>query len=168
VQPGVLADLDLPPAEPGQLGGAQVNGRTGTVDREHLLSALVQLAGQGHGRLVGHRQQERRVGRKRGGAHPRTDHGRCVPDHQPPGAAGVRDLAALLRQQPVRDGGHDRADHRVGGQVVTSCGQELTRIGAELQPQSGHRDGAHLRTLTTGARCRHPDFRAPGRSDDRI
>jgi hypothetical protein len=58
VQPRVLADLDLAPAEPGQLGGEQFNGRKGPVDCEYLLLALVQRAGQGHGRLIGHRQQE--------------------------------------------------------------------------------------------------------------
>jgi hypothetical protein len=62
MQPRVLADLDLAPAKPGQLGGAQFNSRKGTVDREHLLPALVQRAGQSHGRLVWHRQQEWRVG----------------------------------------------------------------------------------------------------------
>jgi hypothetical protein len=37
------------------------------------------------------------------------------------------DPVSLLRQQPMRDGGYDRADHRVGGQVITSRGQELAR-----------------------------------------
>ena len=45
VQPRVLADLDLAAAEPGELGGAQVNGGTGAVEAEHLLPALVQRAG---------------------------------------------------------------------------------------------------------------------------
>ena len=65
VQPGVLGDLDSAAAEPGQLGGAQLDGGQGPVDREHLLPALVQGAGQGHRGLVGHRQQERRVRRER-------------------------------------------------------------------------------------------------------
>jgi hypothetical protein len=160
VQPRVLADLNPAPAEPGQLGCAQVNGRKGAVEAEHLLPALVQRAGQGHGRLGWHRQQEWRVGRKRRGAHPGTGHGRCVPDHQPPVAAGLRDPVSLLRQQPVRDGGYDRADHRVGGQVVTSYGKELARIGAGLQPQSGNRESAHLRTLATGVPRRHRNIRA--------
>ena len=91
-------------------------------------------------------------------AHPGTGHGRCVLDHQRPVAAGLRDPVSLLRQQPVRDGGDDRADHWVGGQGVTSYGKELARIGAELQPQSGNRESAHLRTLATGMPHRHPEF----------
>ena len=132
----MLADLDSAPAEPGQLGGAQFNGRQGPVDPEHLLPALVQRAGQGHGRLVGHRQQERRVGRERRRPHPGTDHGAgFVADHQPPVAVGLRDPLGHLRRDPVRDRGHDRADYRVGGQVVTRGGEELARIGEELQAQ---------------------------------
>ena len=45
-----------------------------------------------------------------------------------------------------------------GEQVVTSCGKELARIGTELQPQSGNRDSAHLRTLATGVPRLHPEF----------
>jgi hypothetical protein len=53
-----------------------------------------------------------------------------------------------LRQRPVRERGHDRADDRVGGQVGTCRGQVFARIGAEMQPKSSHRDRAHSRTLT--------------------
>ncbi len=159
VQPRVLADLDPAPAEPGHLGGEQFNRRKGPVDREYLLLAFVQRPGQGHGRLAGHRQQEQRVGRNRRGAHPGTRHSAgCVPDHQPPVPARLRDPVSLLRQHPVSDGGHDRADHRVDGQVVTGRSKELARIGAELQRHSGNRDSAHLRTLAADMPHRHPNF----------
>jgi len=44
--------------------------------------------------------------------------------------------------------------------VVSGYGQELARIGAELQPQSGNRDSAHLSTLATGVPHQRRNFRA--------
>jgi hypothetical protein len=63
----------------------------------------------------------------------------------------VRNPVGPLRQQLVRDRGHDRPDYRVGGQVVTSRGKKLARIGVEVQARSGHRNYVHLRNLST--RC---------------
>jgi hypothetical protein len=42
---------------------------------------------------------------------------RAAPLEAPQGRA-----VSNWRRQPVCDGGDDRADHRVGGQVVTGCG----------------------------------------------
>ncbi|MFG1885993.1 hypothetical protein [Micromonospora sp. NPDC049102] len=159
VQPRVLVDLDPAPAEPGQLGGAQRNGRNGPVDRKDLLPALVQSVGQGHGCLVGHRQQERRIGCERRCSHTGTDdRAGYTPNHQPPIAVGLRDSIGLLRQQPVRDGGHGRADYRVGGQMVASYREELGRGRAELQARRGYRGCAHLRNLTVATGHGHGVF----------
>nr|WP_231924448.1 hypothetical protein [Micromonospora chokoriensis] len=160
VQPRVLVDLDPAPAEPGQLGGAQRNGRNGPVDRKDLLPALIQSAGQGHGRLVGHRQQERRIGCERRRSHTGADdRAGCTPNHQPPIAVGLRDSIDLRRQQPVRDGSHDGADYRVGGQMFASYREELGRGSAELQARRGYRGCAHLRNPTVTMGYGHGIFR---------
>ena len=69
----------------------------------------------------------------------------------PPFLLPMPDEAAVALARTLHERGEEVLGLNGARPAVDLCAAELARIGAELQPQPGSRDSAHLPTLATGA-----------------
>ena len=109
----------------GQDAEHHLDGRAGTVGVGDVLTRGDEVAPQGAGGVLGHRQQVERVGPERRRAHPHTHHLLAVQHRRPPPRV-LRHLRVAERAlQHGRDHG---AQHRVRGQVLAGERQEGVRV----------------------------------------